>query len=693
MGVSARRRGVVRGAGLAVAALGLTSAAEASPRQSDGRRLLRPPRSCAVPPRYLGLDAYRQWDTLSYLELGDRVSGQSTADPAGTNADAGHVLRTLPNGGRVLFDQTGPGIVTFLRMQETAGAPWMLQVDGRPVVTIHPDDLGQLSPRRAPADAFPYPLSLDVAETAGSSIVATAIPFVHRLTWTAQGRNGNFYALYRRLPYGTPLPVTSSAPVGDVVGLLRQAGGASAPAHDAGQRGSITLPPRRETTLVTLTGGPRQVRALQVRVAERESVAAGNARLRIYWDGAATPAVDAPLKVMAGDGAGVYHPRTRALVQGWPVGITDDGRGHTDFDLYWPMPFHTTARVTLSSTTPARLTGLEWAVRDEPFMAPSNWWGTFHATYTRVPTPVPGRDMTFLDVTGSGRIVGMVVNFGVVGPTLEGDPHIFLDDSNTPQIQATGTEEWGLGGDYWNGGRQTSLPLGGLPSSTANPPGATVDGAALYRFLIADSIPFNRRAIVRWEHGGVDTSTESYRAAVFWYGTPAQTAVRSEDLRVGDATSRSRHAYRSPQGHSYRLIASDEYAVHAPLRSAVGVATTTISTFRLALDPRNVGAFLRRAFDYGAPDQRAAVFVDGRFAGIWYSAGSFGGAGVDGHVRRWREEEFPLPAALTSGKSAVTIQVRVIPTTDPSNRAWTEFEYQMYSLVLPGCAATATSHP
>ncbi len=574
-----------------------------------------------------------------------------------------------------------------MRMQETAGAPWMLRVDSRPVVTIHPGDLGQIAPRRSPAGVFPYPLSLDVAETAGSSIVATAIPFVHSLTWAAQGRNGNFYALYRRLPYGTPLPVTSSAPVGDVVGLLRQAGGASAPAHGSGQRGSVTLPPHRETTLVTLTGGPRQVRALQFRVPEGESVAAGNARLRIYWDGAATPAVDAPLKVMAGDGAGVYQPRARALVQGWPVGIRSDGRGHTDFDLYWPMPFHTTARITLSSTTPTRLAGIGWALRDEPFTVPSNWWGTFHATYTGVPTPVPGRDMTFLDAAGSGRIVGMVVNFGVVGPTLEGDPHIFLDDSNTPQILATGTEEWGLGGDYWNGGHQTSLPLGGLPSSTANPLGANVDGAALYRFLIADSIPFNRRVIVRWEHGGVGTSTESYRAAVFWYGSPVQTAVRSDDLRVGDAASRSRHRYRSPQGYSYRLIAGDEYAAHAPLKIAVGVATTTTSAFRLALDPRNVGAFLRRTFDYGLSNQRAAVFVDGRFAGIWYSAGSFGGADVDGHVRRWREEEFPLPAALTSGKSAVTIQVRFIPTTDPFNRAWTEFEYQMYSFVLPECAS------
>jgi hypothetical protein len=31
--------------------------------------------------------------------------------------------------------------------------------------------------------------------------------------------------------------------------------------------------------------------------------------------------------------------------------------------------------------------------------------------------------------------------------------------------QGTGTEEWGLGGDYWQGGEASSLALGGHPNS------------------------------------------------------------------------------------------------------------------------------------------------------------------------------------------------------------------------------------
>src|SRR5262245_64818069 len=49
------------------------------------------------PPLYLGLDAYRHWDKLAYLEIGERVWGQSTADPAGGNEDNVHVLRMLPD--------------------------------------------------------------------------------------------------------------------------------------------------------------------------------------------------------------------------------------------------------------------------------------------------------------------------------------------------------------------------------------------------------------------------------------------------------------------------------------------------------------------------------------------------------------------------------------------------------------------
>ncbi|MBV9709390.1 MAG: DUF2961 domain-containing protein [Ktedonobacteraceae bacterium] len=635
----------------------------------------------AAPPLYLGFDAYRHLDKLSYLEMGDRVEGQSTADPAGTNNDRVHYLRALPDGEHVLFDQVGPGIVTFLRMQENYGAPWNLSLDGQAASTITTGDLGQMDPAGGPARAFPYPLSLNQQESQGSSILATAIPFNQSMMWTSQHANGNFYSIYRKLPYGsTPGTWNSNSDGHDVADLLRCAGNDIAPATLAQQSGKLTLGDGKETPVVDLAG-PSQIRALTFQVPASEMASFGNARLLIYWDGEAHPSVDAPIKFLVGDGAGVYQPADRPLVQGWIAGANSDASGAMHFNLYWPMPFASSAHIAMLSDAP--LSNVVWNVGYEPFSDPQQWWGTFHATYSSVLHPQVGQDMTFLDVRGSGKLVGTVINFGTVGGTLEGDPHIYVDDSKTPQIAGTGTEEWGLGGNYWNGGKQVSLPLGGLPSSTDNPAGSDQDGAALYRFLIADAISFNRHLVVHWEHGGTDGSPNAYRATMLWYGTATQTAQLSDRVSPALQASRIGHHYQTTGEQGYQMTAAYEYPVHNPLITMRGTATTGTTSFTLKLDPHNVGAFLRRTFDDCVANQRANIYLDNSFAGTWYDAGASNGVDVDGHRRCWRDEDFPLPASLTTGKSAVTVRIEFVPTTDPQNSAWTASGYQMYSFVLP----------
>lgn len=633
------------------------------------------------PPLYPGLDAYRHLDKLSYLELGDRVESISTADPGGSNADNTHVLHTLPDGEHVLFDQLGPGILTFMRMQESYGGPWNLSLDGHFTTSVNMSDLGQLNPTTYPASSFPYPLTLNPEQSQGSSIVDTAIPFQQSMQWASHHANGNFYALYRKLPYGSMLQTWNGhEPVSDVVHLLRCAGSDIAPQTMSQQQGTLNVVAHRETHVVTLNG-PAQIRALEFQAPAQDMVNFGNARLLIYWDGEAQPAVNAPLKFLAGDGAGIYFPQNRPLVNGLMAGITRTQSGAMKVNIYWPMPFSSHASIAIQSDSPLR--AVRWSVRYEPFSDPPQWWGRFHATYTSVPHPQPGQDMTFLDVRGSGKLVGTIINFSAPDGTLEGDPHIYLDDSQTPQIAVTGTEEWGLGGNYWNGGHQVSLPLGGLPSSINNPPGANRDGAALYRYLIADSIPFNRHIVVRWEHGGIDESLRPYRATMMWYGMPASTALLSDTLLPADFASQIAHHYASTDERSYQLTSAYEYVVHNPLISASGIALTGESSFRMQLDPRNKGIFLRRTFDDCVANQRANIYLDGHFAGTWYDAGISNGVGIDGHRRCWRDEDFPLPASLTVGKTFVNVLIRFVPTTSPQNTTWTAFRYSTYSFVLP----------
>jgi hypothetical protein len=633
-----------------------------------------------VPPLYLGLDAYRHWDKLSYLEFGDRVEGASTADLGGSNVDNQHLLEVLPDGRHVLFDQTGPGILTFLRMQEDYGAPWQLLLDSQTPMTIQASDLGQMQPNSVPAQAFPSPLSLNPEQSQGSSLLMTALPFQRRLQWIAQAKSGNFYALYRKLPFGTPLPVWQSQTTpSDVLSMLRCAGRAPVSQTWSHQQGSLALAGGVRSELTTLAG-PAQIRALRFRVPFQEAASFGKARLVIWWDGEKQPSVDTPVKFLVGDGAGVYQPTDRSLVQSWMTSAQGDGHSFL-FQMYWPMPFAHSAQIALFSDQ--SLAHIDWSVDSEPFSDPPNWWGTFHANYVSVHHPVPGQDMTFLDVQGRGKLVGTVINFGTPDSTLEGDPHIYLDESQTPQIAVTGTEEWGLGGDYWHNGQQVSLPLGGLPSSSNNPPGADQDGAALYRFLIAESIPFNRRLVVRWEHGGADQIDRWYRAAMFWYATPTQTALLTDRIQPDQEPSRESHAYRAPGAQMFALQAAYEETVNTQESRANVVSMTGQTRFRLALDPANVGAFLRRTFDSCVPNQRAEVSIDGQHAGIWYDAGVSDQVSVDGHPRCWRDEDFPLPAALTQGKNAVTIELDFVPTEEPPDVAWTAVDYSIYSLVLP----------
>jgi hypothetical protein len=294
--------------------------------------------------------------------------------------------------------------------------------------------------------------------------------------------------------------------------------------------------------------------------------------------------------------------------------------------------------------------------------------------------------MTFLDAAGSGRIVGTVVNFGKVGPTLEGNPRIYLDDANTPQVQATGTEEWGLGGNYWRDGQQVTLPLGGLPSADNNPPPANVDGAALYRFLVADSIPFNRHARVNWEHGIANRATEPYRSVVIWYGTSTPTAIRSDELVPGTASSAADHQFRGTGVQTTPITAGYAYRPDATAMATDVVASTGSTSFTMAVSPASAGAFLRRTYDAASSNQRADVYVDGRFAGTWYNAGGFSPTDQAGVVRRLVDDEFPLPPSLIAGKAAIHIELRNHPLAGLSSGPWTATDYQLYSMVPRSCS-------
>src|ERR1044072_2218695 len=83
-----------------------------------------------------GYDAFLQWDQWPALRLGVRAYMKSTFDRTGGNhfADAAHYLRQLDDQHNVALDETGQGILWFVRHNHWHGSPWSYTVDGREII-------------------------------------------------------------------------------------------------------------------------------------------------------------------------------------------------------------------------------------------------------------------------------------------------------------------------------------------------------------------------------------------------------------------------------------------------------------------------------------------------------------------------------------------------------------------------------
>ncbi len=209
------------------------------------------------------------------------------------------------------------------------------------------------------------------------------------------------------------------------------------------------------------------------------------------------PSIDAPIALFFGAGTLYNRDNREYLVKSLPVSVRYDAtRVHCA--CYFPMPFFHAAHIELVGADDADVHNVTWNVRYETLHARPDEVGYFHATYRDHPHPEPGQDLVLLDTKqteGGGDWAGHLVGTSFIFShnanlgTLEGDPRFFFDDSQTPQAQGTGTEEWGGGGDYW-GGQNMTLPLAGHPTGAPNPKQAKNEEDKIesaYRFLLGGS--------------------------------------------------------------------------------------------------------------------------------------------------------------------------------------------------------------
>lgn len=648
------RRPRVRRARVSIAFLCVTVSASAAERATDPA-----PASPVIP---VGLDAYRMWDRWSHQRIGVRAYMRSTYDRAGGNqsADASHFLYQTAEDFNVTLDVEGTGVLYFVRTNHWHGSPWHYEVDGEDFVVTESttaDPTQKLDHSVfLPEDLFPNPLTWTYALTKGADLMWVPIPFEKRLR-LAYSRTfyGTGYYIYHLYDPSANLsqPIQSwdrrTPPDPAVLALLDAAGTdiSPAPGPPAARRvamsetsGALRLPPDRAADIARIDDAPAMMRALKLSVPRDRAVAFGRARLRITWDERDLPSVDAPVDLFFGTGTLHNRNDVEYLVKALPVNVRfDDQRVH--LACYFPMPFFESARVELYGAAEA-IDDVRWSVRTQPYAGPPNHVAYFHATYADHGVPKPGEDLVFLDTSlvegggdWSGSFVGTSFVFSdrAVLRTLEGDPRFFFDDSLTPQAQGTGTEEWAGGGDYW-GGENMTLPLAGHPVGVKDPGQADDDEELIqsaYRYLLADLMPFGKRALIRMEHGGRNESTERYRSVTYWYGLPAPSLVLTDVLDVGNPESERDHGYDSPD-------ASEPYEITS--RYEWGVDTLRAPhAWRPLAEPVDYADF-----EFWADGAKTyTIWLRGRSAGdgdsdsVWLQFGDFIGTDnlPDSHRRPW----------------------------------------------------------
>lgn len=735
-----------------------------------------------IPVIPVGWDAYLKWEQWPLQRIGNRAYMRSTYDRTGGNsfADMSNFLFMKEEDYNVTLDISGKGVMYFFRFNFWHGSPWHFVVDGKDNIVKETGTDDPLYARKVlnapefiPLKPFPEPLAWTWKTTKGADLIWTPMPFEKSFQLAySKTAFGTGYYIYHQYANDDQLsrPITSwdmnEAAEPEVITLLQQAGTDIAPKNITTIKENLKLS-KANLLIKEIKASPSVIRALKISLPLDKAIDLERLHLKVTWDDARQPSIDAPLCLFFGAGTLYNRDSREYLVKGFPINIRYDVNNQkVELACYYPMPFSRSAKFELTGIQPGE-EEIAYEIRYEPLTTPINHNSYFHATYKDFPQPQLGKDLVLLDTRGiegknewSGNFAGTSIVFSHDGilRSLEGDPRFFFDDSQTAQAHGTGTEEWGGGGFYW-GGENMSLPFAGHPCGATSKATAKNDLDLIescYRFLLADLMPFGNRAVICLEHGGENLSTEHYETVTYWYGLPAPSLIKTDSLDIGNVMDEKKHSYYSPQSSSVEAISSryergidtfpaqpwplgDLAALHRlppadiatlipprydllankevyPTHSEDGRYTSGVSEFNVKLASRNLGVLLRRKLDYSFPNQKASVFIahiDSRsndkelnweYAGEWFLAGSntYVFSRPEGELdqreynvktsnRRFRDDEFMIPAKFTKDQSAIRIRIQYAPVERelfpgnpfPKESAWSELKYDVYSYTLP----------
>ncbi len=204
-------------------------------------------------------------------------------------------------------------------------------------------------------------------------------------------------------------------------------------------------------------------------------------RIDMFWDGAAKPAVSAPVGDFFGLGLGLRTSYESSLFSSPEA---------NSYVCAVPMPYRTAARIELTNESPSYV--LVWY--DINFLRlkkQDDHALYFHTYWSRTLRTELGKDFEILPkVNGKGRYLG--ANIGVIGNPIyngtwfgEGEVKGYLDgDKNLPTLVGTGTEDYI--GSGWGQNTFHQQNSGSLLADAKN------DLYAFYRYHTIDPVYFHK---------------------------------------------------------------------------------------------------------------------------------------------------------------------------------------------------------
>ncbi|MGH9944221.1 MAG: glycoside hydrolase family 172 protein [Pyrinomonadaceae bacterium] len=235
------------------------------------------------------------------------------------------------------------------------------------------------------------------------------------------------------------------------------------------------------------------VRRLWMTIPDRGPRMLRGLRIDMYWDGAANPAVSAPLGDFFGVGLGQMATFESALFS------NPEGRS---FNSVVPMPFKTGMKIVMTNESGRDLPELFYDVNYTLGDKHAANLLYFHAHWRRENPTTIQRDYEILPrVEGRGRYLGTNIGVIVDQDTYfntwwgEGEVKIYLDgDTQFPTIAGTGTEDYI--GTAWGQGRFAHLYQG---SPVAD---EQTKRWCFYRYHIVDPVYFRRDVRVTMQQIG-----------------------------------------------------------------------------------------------------------------------------------------------------------------------------------------------